>query len=193
MSYSLRYFLLVSIPAVLGLSALAKPLLSIFTTQDFLSGWLVIPIIALSGLLAGIFQIFVNTLLIVKKTKVPTYINFAAAILNVLINLLLIPLIGIVGAAISTLLAYFFVAVLCTHLSLKYFKHEFYYHDIAKSILSSLVMYILISHFEILNARGLFKVAGMGFLVYLFLMFLLKGFNDRELSLIKKIFILSQE
>ena len=102
MSHSLRYFLLISVPAVFGISALAKPLLIIFTTKDFLSGWLVIPIIALSGLLAGIFQIFINTLLIVKKTKVPTYINFAAAVLNVLINLFLIPLIGIVGAALST-------------------------------------------------------------------------------------------
>ena len=35
MSHSLRYFLLISIPAVFGLSALAKPLLSIFTTRGF--------------------------------------------------------------------------------------------------------------------------------------------------------------
>ncbi|AKB83907.1 Membrane protein involved in the export of O-antigen, teichoic acid lipoteichoic acids [Methanosarcina barkeri 3] len=51
MSHSLRYFLLISIPAVFGLSALAKPLLGILTTDDFLSGWFVIPIIAFSGLL----------------------------------------------------------------------------------------------------------------------------------------------
>jgi O-antigen/teichoic acid export membrane protein len=190
MSYSLRYFLFVSIPAVLGLSALAKPLLSIFTTQDFLSGWLVIPIIAFSGLLAGIFQIFVNTLLIVKKTKVPTYINFAAAVLNVLINLFLIPLIGIVGAALSTLLAYFFMAVLCTHMSLKYFKHEFYFHDIAKSILSSTIMYFFVSHFEVLTILELIKVSGMGVLVYLSTMFLLGGFSGHELTLIKKYLLL---
>ena len=186
LSHSLRYFLLISLPATFGLSALAKPLLSIFTTKDFLSGWLVIPIIALSGLLAGIFQIFVNTLLIVKKTEVPTYINFAAAILNVLINLFLIPLIGIVGAAISTLLAYFFMAVLCMHLSLKYFKHEFYFSDILKSVLSSVAMYLFVSHFEVLTIRELLEVAGMGALVYLFAMFLLGGFNKSEISLIKR-------
>jgi len=186
MSHSLRYFLLITLPAVFGLSALAKPLLSIFTTQDFLSGWLVIPIITLSGLLAGIVQIFVNTLLIVKKTEIPTYINFAAAILNVLINLFLIPLIGIVGAAISTLIAYFFMAILCTHMSLKYFKHDFYFHDIAKSVLSSVTMYFFVSHFEILTIRELFEVAGMGVLVYLFVMFMLGGFSDHELSLLKK-------
>jgi O-antigen/teichoic acid export membrane protein len=186
MSHSLRYFFLVAVPAVFGLSALAKPLLIIFTTKDFLSGWFVIPVIAFSGLLAGIVQIFVNTLLIVKKTKVPTYINFAAAVLNVLINLLLIPSVGIVGAALSTLFSYFFMAILCTHISLKYLKHDFYYPDIAKSILSSAAMYFFVSRFDILSIYKLFEVAGMGVLVYLFAMFLLGGFSDHELSLIKK-------
>jgi O-antigen/teichoic acid export membrane protein len=186
MSYSLRYFLFISIPAVFGLSALAKPLLGIFTTEDFLSGWLVIPVIAFSGLMAGVVQIFINTLLIVKKTKAQTYINIAAAVSNVLINLLLIPSIGIVGAALSTLLSYFFMAVLCIHMSLKYFKHEFYFHDTAKSILSSLTMYLFISYFDISNINKIFEVTGIGVLVYLFGMLLLGGFNDFELSLIKK-------
>lgn len=186
MSNSLRYFLLVAVPAVFGLSALAKPLLSLFTTEDFLSGWFVIPVIAFSGLLAGIAQIFINTLLIVKKTKVPTYINFAAAVLNVLINLLLIPSIGIVGAALSTLLSYFFMAILCIHISLKYLKHDFYYPDIAKSILSSAAMYFFVSHFDISSIYKLFEVAGMGVLGYLFTMFLLGGLSDHELTLIKK-------
>jgi len=186
MSYSLRYFLFISIPAVFGLSALAKPLLGIFTTEDFLSGWFVIPIIAFSGLLAGIYQIFANTLLIVKKTKTQTYINFAAAISNVLINILLIPSIGIIGAAFSTLFSYFFMAIVCIYMSLKYFKYEFHFYDIAKSILSSILMYLFISHFEILSIIKLFEMTGMGILVYLVTMFLLRGFNDHELSFIKK-------
>ena len=186
MSYSLRYFLFISIPAVFGLSALAKPLLGIFTTEDFLSGWLVIPVIAFSGLMTGVVQIFINTLLIVKKTKAQTYINIVAAVSNVLINLLLIPSIGIVGAALSTLLSYFFMAILCTHMSLKYFKHEFYFHDIAKSILSSVAMYLFVSYFEISSIHEIFEVAGIGVLIYLFGMFLLGGFNDLELSLIKR-------
>ena len=137
MSHSLRYFLLITIPAVFGLSALAKPLLGIFTTEDFLSGWFVIPIIAFSGLLAGIFQIFVNIMFLVKKTKSTTYINIVAAASNVLLNLLLIPSIGIVGAALSTLISYFLMIVLCIHVSMKHFVFDFYFYDIAKSIFSS--------------------------------------------------------
>ena len=186
MSHSLRYFLLISIPAVFGLSALAKPLLGILTTEDFLSGWVVIPIIAFSGLLAGVFQIFVNTMLLVKQTKTATYINIVAAVSNVLINILLIPSVGIVGASLSTLFSYFLMAVLCMHVSLKQFKLDFYFHDIAKSILSSMAMYLFVFHFVISSIFELFEIAGMGVLIYLVLMFLVGGFSDQELSLIRR-------
>jgi O-antigen/teichoic acid export membrane protein len=186
LSHSLRYFLLITIPAVFGISALAKPLLGVFTTQDFLSGWFVIPIIAFSGLLAGIFQIFVNIMFLVKETKSITYINIVAAASNVLLNLLLIPSIGIGGAALSTLISYFLMIVFCIHVSMKHFVFDFYFYDIVKSIFSSLAMYLFVSHFIISNVYELFGVAGMGVFVYIFLMFIIGGFSKREISLVKK-------
>jgi O-antigen/teichoic acid export membrane protein len=186
MSHSLRYFLLITIPAVFGISALAKPLLGVFTTQDFLSGWFVIPIIAFSGLLAGIFQIFVNIMFLVKETKSITYINIVAAASNVLLNLLLIPSIGIGGAALSTLISYFLMIVFCIHVSMKHFVFDFYFYDIVKSIFSSLAMYLFVSHFIISNVYELFGVAGMGVFVYILLMFIIGGFSKREMSLVKK-------
>jgi len=186
LSHSLRYFLLITIPAVFGLSALAKPLLGIFTTQDFLSGWLVIPIIALSGLAVGIFQIFVNIMLLVKETKSATYINIIAAVSNVLLNLLLIPSIGILGAALSTLISYFLMIVLCIHISMKHFVFDYYFYDIAKSIFSSFTMYLFVSRFIISNVYELFGVAAMGAFVYIFVMFIIGGFSKCELSVVKK-------
>ncbi|MDQ1274894.1 MAG: hypothetical protein QG610_466 [Euryarchaeota archaeon] len=188
MSHSLRYFLIIAIPAVFGLSALAKPLLAVLTTQDFISGWFVIPIIAFAGLMAGIFQIFVNTMFLIKETKHATYINIVAAVSNVLINLILIPIpsIGILGAAFSTLVSYFLMAAFCVHISLKHFKLDFYYMDIAKSILSSIAMYLFVSSFVISGILELFEAAGAGMFIYLVLMFVAGGFTDHEMSLIKK-------
>jgi O-antigen/teichoic acid export membrane protein len=186
LSHSLRYFLLITIPAVFGISALAKPLLGIFTTQDFLSGWFVIPIIALSGLLAGIFQIFVNIMLLVKETKSATYINIIAAISNVLLNLLLIPSIGILGAALSTLISYFLMIVLCIYISMKHFVFDYYYYDIAKCVFSSVAMYLFVYSFDISNAYELFGIAAMGAFVYIFLMLIIGGFSKCELSAVIK-------
>ena len=186
LSHSLRYFLLITIPAVFGLSALAKPLLGIFTTQDFLSGWSVIPIIALSGLLVGIFQIFVNIMLLVKETKSATYINVIAAVSNVILNFLLIPSIGIIGAALSTLISYFLMIVLCIHISMKHIVFDYYYYDIGKSIFSSFAMYIFVSRFSISTVYELFAIAAMGVFVYISLMFIIGGFSKCELSAVKK-------
>lgn len=185
MSHSLRYFLIIAIPAVFGLSAFSKPLLGVLTTQDFVSGWFVIPIIAFAGLLAGVFQIFVNTMFLIKETRSATYINILAAASNVLINLILIPSIGITGAALSTLVSYFLMAILCVHISLKHFKPDFYFLDIAKSVLSSMGMYFFVSSFAISGILELFEVAGAGTLIYTVIMFLLGGFTDHEISFIK--------
>jgi O-antigen/teichoic acid export membrane protein len=182
----LRYFLLITIPAVFGLSALAKPLLGIFTTQDFLSGWLIIPIVALSGLLAGVFQIFVNIMFLVKETKSTTYINIIAAVSNVLLNLLLIPSIGFIGAALSTLISYFLMIVLCIYVSRKHFVFDYYYYDIVKSILSSFGMYLFVSHFAISNVYELFGVAATGAFIYICLMLIIGGFSKCELSIVIK-------
>jgi O-antigen/teichoic acid export membrane protein len=186
MSHSLRYFLIIAIPAVFGLSALAKPLLAVLTTEDFISGWFVIPIIAFAGLMAGIFQIFVNTMFLIKETKPATYINIVAAFSNVLINLILIPSIGILGAAISTLVSYFLMAAFCVHISLKHFKLDFYYMDIAKSILSSTAMYLFVSSFAVSGILELFEAAGAGTFIYLIVMFMVGGFTDHEMYLIKR-------
>lgn len=186
MSHSLRYFLIIAIPAVFGLSALAKPLLGILTTQDFISGWFVIPIIAFAGLLAGIFQIFVNTMFLIKETKSATYINIIAAVSNVLINLILIPTVGILGAALSTLISYFLMAMLCVHISLKHFKLDFYFLDFAKSIVSSMSMYFLVSSFAISGILELFEAVGAGTFIYIVVMFLVGGFTDHEVFLIKR-------
>jgi O-antigen/teichoic acid export membrane protein len=186
MSHSLRYFLLITIPAVFGLSALAKPLLGVFTTEEFLSGWFVIPIIALSGLLAGIFQIFINIIFLVKETKYITYINIVAAASNVLLNLLLIPSKGIGGAALSTLISYFLMIVLCIRVSAKHFVFHFYLYDVVKSIFSSLVVYLFVSHFTISNIYELFAVSGMGAFIYVFLMLIIGGFSKQEISIVKK-------
>lgn len=188
MSHSLRYFLIIAIPAVFGLSALAKPLIAVLTTPDFISGWFVIPIIAFAGLMAGIFQIFVNTMFLIKETKPATYINIIAAVTNALLNLILIPIpsIGILGAAFSTLVSFSLMAAFCVHVSLKHFKLDFYYLDIAKSILSSTAMYFFVTSFTISGILELFEAIGAGLIVYLISMLLVGGFTNHEISLIKK-------
>ena len=52
--YSIKYFLLIAIPAAFGLSILSKTILMVLTTPDIaLNGYLVTPFVALSAVLFG--------------------------------------------------------------------------------------------------------------------------------------------
>ena len=185
LGYSMKYFLLIAIPAVFGLSSLAKPMLKIFTTQEFVSGSTVIPFIALSGLLSGIFQIVINITHLVKKTKLNLFIHVFAALLNIVLNVLLIPSIGIVGAAIATLISYALMVIICILISFKHIQFNLNFGFILKSIMASSIMSGVIFCLNPYNIMGFFVSVLLGAFVYFAIMILIKGISGHELNLVK--------
>src|SRR4030042_2877534 len=69
LKYSLKYLMMLSIPAAFGLSVLASPLLRILTTAEFTSGSAVIPFIAFGILFYGFYQVCLYIIYLVKKTQ----------------------------------------------------------------------------------------------------------------------------
>ena len=66
--YSLKYFLMVAIPSLFGLSVLAEPLLMILSTPEFVpDGRIIIPIVALTGIMYGVYSISAHIFFLLKK------------------------------------------------------------------------------------------------------------------------------
>jgi O-antigen/teichoic acid export membrane protein len=186
LSYSLKYFLMLAIPAVFGLAALAQPILRILTTEEFVAGSTVIPIVALSGLMGGVFQIIINITHLAKQTKFNMYIHIFAAASNVLLNLFLIPYMGIEGAAVSTLISYSIMIAIATRFSRKYLWFKINYRGISKMIISAFLMYsclLLIIPSNLLEI--LFSII-FGAALYFLLLIVTKTFSLKELSVIKR-------
>jgi O-antigen/teichoic acid export membrane protein len=80
--------------------------LPIFVGREYLDAWRVIPPLALASICSRLY-IFAPGLDIEKKTRLIMLINLGAALLNVALCFLLIPPLGLTGAALSTLLAAF--------------------------------------------------------------------------------------
>jgi len=188
LSYSMKYFLFIAIPAVFGLSALSKPILNILTTSEFASGSIVIPIIAFSGLLAGVFQIAINITHLVKKTKFNFYIHVVAALLNIVFNFILIPSIGILGAAIATLISYIVMVIACMHISFKHISFDMSYIFIGKCVVASSIMSGLILLLAPNNVMELLISVGLGAVIYPIILLSLKGFSKNELNMIKDLY-----
>jgi O-antigen/teichoic acid export membrane protein len=95
--------------------------------KEYLSGIAIVPIILLAYLFNGIYYNFQAGIYIEEKTKYFPYVTGAGAVVNVVVNILLIPLLGIIGAALATLASYIIMAAGLYYFSQKYYpiKYEF--------------------------------------------------------------------
>lgn len=85
----------------------------ILFTEQYLSGYIVAPYLFLAPLLQMLFQVAANQFLVVKKTWPNLFILSVGAIANIAINYFLIPVLGIEGASLATLMGYAISDVIC--------------------------------------------------------------------------------
>ncbi len=186
LKYSLKYFLIIAIPSVFGLSVLSKRLLTIFSTTEIAQhSYFVIPFIALSMLLFGVYNIFDQTIALKKKTHISGVVWIIASILNVGLNFIFVPRFGILGAAITTLLAYITIFALTWFYSFKSLVFEIDWKFISKSVLASVIMSLFV--FKV-NPLGLWQTLGVisvATILYFSLILLFKGLEKKEFDFLK--------
>lgn len=102
-----------------------KILAKILYSNEFYAAWKYMPFLmvsivfsALSGLLGGIFSA-------VKDTKTLGITTVLGALLNIILNIILIKFIGVIGAAIATAFSIFFVWIIRIFKVRKYIKLNF--------------------------------------------------------------------
>lgn len=182
LKYSFKYFMMVAIPSAFGLSILAKPILQILTTPEFISGNIIIPFVALGAILYSIFQISVNIIYLINRTKLIVRLLSASAALNIALNLVLIPRIGIMGAAVATLIAYGVLGISTLITTRRYLKFDLSTPFVLKSLFSSAVMAfsIWLIKPEAITLTIISIVGGA--LIYFAVLILIKGLSKGELS-----------
>lgn len=100
----LRYLFILVCGVVLILGLFSKEIIELVATPEYYHAAVVIPVLAFTFFFANPYN-FAPGLMLAKKTKLVALIGVGAACLNVLLNSLLIPLHGILGAAFATCLA----------------------------------------------------------------------------------------
>jgi O-antigen/teichoic acid export membrane protein len=79
--------------------------------SEFWSGTQVVPVVLLAYIMLGLYLIFLPGIYLRKKTKFVPLFTGAGAVTNILGNLLLIPIWGMMGAAWATFLGYLVMAL----------------------------------------------------------------------------------
>ncbi|GAB4136342.1 MAG: oligosaccharide flippase family protein [Ignavibacteriales bacterium] len=154
--------------------------------KDYLSGIFIVPVILLAYLFYGMYVNFTAGIYIEEKTKIFPVVTGSGAIVNVVVNIFLIPYYGIMGAAIATLASYVVMAVGLFFYSQKYYKinYEFYkVFSILFLIISATVIYYYLYYSGLLNLISKFLIL----IVFVASFFLLKIIKKDEVIKTMKI------
>lgn len=89
------------------------------------SGLVIVPIILFGYLFNGLYVVFTAGIYIEEKSVYIPLVTGIGALVNVVVNLLLIPILGIIGAALATLLSYIVMALGLYIVTQKFYKIEY--------------------------------------------------------------------
>jgi O-antigen/teichoic acid export membrane protein len=135
-----RMFFLIIIPAVVGLSVIAAPLMRLLADEAYYGGYPAIWLVACGSMALGLADLGSTGCMLTKRTKLIARNQVIAACANLIINLLLIPVIGFMGAAISTMLSFIFLALLQSFTSSRYLTWRWPLRSLGRVLVASAMM-----------------------------------------------------
>jgi len=181
LKYSVKYFMMISIPSAFGISILARPILQLLTTSEFLPGSTIVPIVASGAIFFGFYHISMHIIHLVKKTKFVVMLLSTSAALNIVLNIILIPRMGILGAAVATLIAYGVLGMLALIVTRRYLKFDLSAPFMLKSVFSSVIMALCIWLIDPESAALIIISILVGIIIYFSVLLLIRGLSKEEL------------
>lgn len=118
-SMILEYMGALSFVAAAFICAWSYGIYKLLFVGSYVSGFIIAPYLFLAPLLLMLYQIAASQFVINMKTWPNMLILFGGAAMNVMLNLVLIPAMGIEGAAVATLLGYVAVNGICIFVMLR--------------------------------------------------------------------------
>jgi O-antigen/teichoic acid export membrane protein len=116
----LKYYIILYGSLTLLFFLMARPVMALMTAPPFHSAFTVVGLVALAYMLKGCYLIMLPALAFEKKLYLQTGIEWIAALVNIGLNFLLVPMFRKEGAAIATVIAYFCLPVLAYIIGRRY-------------------------------------------------------------------------
>lgn len=182
---SFKLLLTIALPIAFATTILADKLIWTLYATEFTAS-----IIALKILIWAEVFVFLNSvtgtiMVSTNKQLSITYITAFTAILNVTLNLLLIPYYSYIGASIATVASEFTMFALGVYIVREYFSDFSVFKTGIKPIIASVCMSIFLLYF---NHLSLVIVALEGMLIYFLALYGIKGIDAEDIKMVKDIF-----
>lgn len=139
------YVSLVIFPIFAGCTALKYELMVMLASNKYAGASDIIPWVLGSTLLFGCQSLLASSFSIMKQTRSIAVLSFFAALVNILLNLVLLRSYGIIAAAWATAIAYLLMTVVMAVISYRSVKIEFPLRKIAIYCLCSTLLYLAVT------------------------------------------------
>ena len=178
-----KYFVIFGSFICLGVIVFADILkLILVNNQSYWSAMNIVPLIVLANFFLGIYTNLSVWYKLIDKTRIGAYISIVGAIVTLVLNLLLIPIISYMGSAIATILAYGTMMFISYYMGQK--KYPIPYDK--KSIFTYLGLAIVLSgisfYVPILRETYVFGIASILFFAY----FVYRNEKETILTIIRR-------
>ncbi len=94
-----------------GLILIAQPFMMLYRS-DYFIGWIFIPLLVIATVFSSLSNFLNSVYMVEKRSMLSLFTMMAAAVTNAVLNFVLIPIYGVNGAVIATLISYVLVFVL---------------------------------------------------------------------------------
>ncbi|HEV7889398.1 MAG TPA: flippase [Pyrinomonadaceae bacterium] len=187
-SLSNKLFLTFAVPFVVAAPVVARPLLSRLGNEEIgAAGGALTFLIAAGVLMWGVSVMLTQIFYGARKTLPVGIVTVGAALLNLLLNFLLVPAWGVSGAAFATLVSYAASCAALYALSRRVARLDFYAPHLLKCGTAALAMWVVLRALVSLSERPVAVAAAIaaGGLTYFASLWLLRAVAPSELGFLK--------
>jgi len=181
---SFKYLLYLGLPIAVGTSLLSEKIILFLYGPQFNNSIIALQILSWDILLIFLYACSAFLLLSIDKQNVMAIVAGSTAVINVFLNLILIPSFSYVGAAVATIVAEGFLLISYLLLNSHYLHAIPIHKIIGRPIVACGIMGLFLYQ---TNEIHLFLQIIIAVIIYFVVLFFLKGFSAEDISLFKKI------
>jgi O-antigen/teichoic acid export membrane protein len=157
----LKYYLLGFGVLVMLFFAVAKPIVVLMLGPAFQDAFVVVGMVAAAYMLKGCYLILLPGIYFEQKLYIQTGIEWVAALVNIGLNFLWIPMFGLAGAAGATLVSYLCLPVLSWFFAKRYLAVDYDWSKISVSVASLTIACTCLYQISKFNALGSILLYGI--------------------------------
>ena len=182
--FGLKYILIIMLPIAVGVAFIADRTILLIYEPEFASSAIALRILVWAVLFGSVNYIMLDLLVAIDRQILNIWTMGAGAVVNVILNLILIPIMSFTGAAITTVVTNALICVVCFYFVSKHLQKIPVWKMLVVPIAACTVMGGVLFYFSNIN---LFLLIFLAIVTYFITLLGLKVFDEEEWNIIRRV------